>query len=182
MPVLPASLFEPVWVQFSALLPERPRVAPTHPLGCHRSRLPDRLVFEHVVAALVHGSGYERIASRGCSDRTIRRRLQEWAELGLAEQVHLFSLQAYERMIGLDLEDLATDGCSTKAPCGGDVAGRSPVDRGKQGLKRSLLTEGAGIPLHLNASHEFMRHTAHPAAGLARGHRDCQCAGAPRLE
>lgn len=39
MPVLPASLFEPLWVQFSALLPERPRVAPTHPLGCHRERI-----------------------------------------------------------------------------------------------------------------------------------------------
>jgi len=28
-----------------------------------------------VIAALVHGSGYERIATPGCSDRTIRRRL-----------------------------------------------------------------------------------------------------------
>jgi transposase len=147
MPVLPASLFEPFWVQFSALLPERPRIAPSHPLGCHRERIADRLVFEHVIAALVHGSGYERIATPGCSDRTIRRRLREWAELGLAEQMHRLALEAYERMIGLDLEDLAVDGCITKAPGGGEVAGRSPVDRGKQGLKRSVLTEGAGIPL-----------------------------------
>ena len=149
MPVLPASLFEPLWVQFSALLPERPRVAPSHPLGCHRQRVSDRLVFEHVIAALVHGSGYERIASPGCSDRTIRRRLRDWAELGLAEEVHRLALAAYERMIGLDLDDLAVDGCITKAPSGGEVAGRSPVDRGKQGLKRSVLTEGAGLPLHL---------------------------------
>lgn len=147
MPVLPASLFEPLWVQFSTLLPERPHVSPTHPLGCHRERIADRVVFEHVIAALVHGSGYERIATPGCSDRTIRRRLQEWAALGLAEQVHHLALEAYERMIGLDLDDLAVDGCITKAPGGGEVAGRSPVDRGKQGLKRSMLTEGAGIPL-----------------------------------
>jgi hypothetical protein len=33
------------------------------------------------------------------------------------------------RMIGLNLADLAVDGCITKAPCGGEVAGRSPVDR-----------------------------------------------------
>jgi hypothetical protein len=33
VPVLPVCLFEPLWVQFSALLPERPRVSPTHPLG-----------------------------------------------------------------------------------------------------------------------------------------------------
>jgi hypothetical protein len=60
-----------------ALLDERrdgelPQFQPGHPLGCHRRRVPGRVVFEHVVAALVHGSGYERIASPGCSDRTIR--------------------------------------------------------------------------------------------------------------
>ena len=149
MPVLPVCLFEPLWDQFSALLPERPRFSPTHPLGCHRERIPDRVVFEHVIAALVHGSGYERIASTGCSDGTIRRRVKEWAAVGLSEQVHTLALQAYDRMIGLDLEDLAVDGCITKAPSGGEVAGRSPVDRGKRGLKRSLVTDGTGIPLHV---------------------------------
>ena len=152
MPVLPVCLFEPLWVQFSALLPERPRFAPTHPLGCHRERIADRVVFEHVIAALVHGSGYERIASPGCSDGTIRRRLKEWAAAGLSEQVHTLALQAYDRMIGLELDDLAVDGCITKAPSGGEVAGRSPVDRGKGGLKRSVVTEGTGLPLHLVAA------------------------------
>lgn len=75
MPTLPVCLIEPIWSEFVALLPVHPDVAPTHPLGGHRRRVPDRVVFEHVVAALVHGSGYERIASPGCSDRTIRRRL-----------------------------------------------------------------------------------------------------------
>lgn len=149
MPVLPVCLFEPLWVQFSALLPEHPRVSPTHPLGCHRPRIADRVVFEHVIAALVHGSGYERIASPGCSDATIRRRLKAWAAAGLSEQVHTLALQAYDRMIGLELDDLAVDGCITKAPGGGEVAGRSPVDRGKGGLKRSVVTEGTGVPLHL---------------------------------
>ncbi len=149
MPVLPVCLFEPLWVQFSALLPERPRFSPTHPLGCHRERIADRVVFEHVIAALVHGSGYERIASAECSEGTIRRRVKEWAAAGVSEQVHALALTAYDRMIGLDLDDLAVDGCITKAPSGGEVAGRSPVDRGKQGLKRSVVTDGHGIPLHL---------------------------------
>jgi hypothetical protein len=39
------------------------------------------------------------------------------------------------------------DGCVTKAPCGGQTAGPSPVDRRKQGLKRSTVTEAQGIPL-----------------------------------
>ena len=151
MPVLPVCLLEPLWDQFAALLPERPLVSPTHPLGCHRQRVPDRVVFEHVIAALVHGSGYERIASPGCSDATIRRRLKEWAAAGVSEQVHALALRAYDRMIGLELDDLAVDGCITKAPSGGEVAGRSPVDRGKQGLKRSLVTDATGIPLHVVA-------------------------------
>ena len=152
MPALPVCLLEPLWAECAALLPARPAVAPSHPLGRHRRRVPDRVVFEHVGAALVHGSGYERIATPGCSDRTIRRRLAEWAAAGLAERVHALALQAYDRMVGLDLEDLAVDGCVTKAPAGGEVAGRSPVDRGKQGLKRSVVTDGNGIPLHVVAA------------------------------
>jgi Transposase DDE domain len=50
-------------------------------------------------------------------------------------------------MLGLDLEHLAVDGCTTKAPCGGQTAGPSPVDRRKQGLKRSVAVEAGGIPL-----------------------------------
>jgi len=35
----------------------------------------------------------------------------------------------------------------TKAPLGGEGTGRNPTDRGKSGTKRSLLTDGNGIPL-----------------------------------
>ena len=144
MPVLPSCLLEPLWDQFAALLPEH---VDSHPLGCHNPRIADRVVFEHVIAALVHGSGYERIASPGCSDRTIRRRLAHWSALGISEQLHALTLEAYDQMIGLELDELSVDGCITKAPCGGEATGRSPVDRGKQGLKRSVATEARGVPL-----------------------------------
>ena len=62
------------------------------------------------------------------------------------------SLAAYDRMIGLDLHELAVDGCITKAPCGGELAGPSPVDRRKQGMKRSVASDGGGLPLHLVAA------------------------------
>jgi hypothetical protein len=150
--VLPSCLLEPIWGEFAALLGERPEFDPAHPLGCHRRRIGDRVVFEHVIAALVHGSGYERIASPGCSDRTIRRRLKAWAAAGIGEAVHALALAAYDRMIGLELGDVAVDGCITKAPGGGDCAGPSPVDRRKGGLKRSVATEDHGIPLGITAA------------------------------
>jgi transposase len=154
---MPSSLFDPVWSQFAELLPERPRVDPTHPLGCHRPRIPDKAVFRLVIEALVHGSGYERVATAECSDWTIRDRVKEWSRLGLAQELHRIAVTAYDTMIGLDLDDLAVDGCHTKAPCKGDKAGRSPVDRGKQGLTRSTMVEGGGIPLGL-ASAGANRH------------------------
>jgi transposase len=147
VPALPSSLLEPVWVEFAALLPQRPEFDPAHPLGCHRRRIADRIVFEHIIDALVHGSGYERIATTLCSDTTIRRRLKTWAQAGIAQKIHALALAAYDKMIGLSLQDLAVDGAITKAPCGGERAGRSPVDRGKGGLKRSTQVEGDGIPL-----------------------------------
>lgn len=56
-------------------------------------------------------------------------------------------LEAYDRIVGLELENLTVDGCIVKAPRGGEMAGKSPVDRGKLGTKRSVLTDGKGIPL-----------------------------------
>jgi hypothetical protein len=77
MPAVPSSLLEPIWVEFAVAVgtEERPEFDSSHPLGCHRRRIWDRVVFEHLLDALVHGSGYERIATQTCSDRTIRRRL-----------------------------------------------------------------------------------------------------------
>jgi len=119
--------------------------------------VPGRIVFEHVVAALVHGSGYERIATPGCSDRTIRRRLAEWADAGLAEALHAAALRAYDQIIGLELGDVAVDGCLTKAPCGGERAGPSPAGRRKGGLKRPVASDCHGIPLGI-ASAGANRH------------------------
>jgi transposase len=144
VPAIPSCILEPLWDQFAALLP--PRVD-THPLGCHRPRIPDRLVFDKLIQVLVFGCGYRRIADQGCSATTLRRRRDQWIIWGLAERLRGVVLAAYDRLFGLELEHISVDGCTTKAPCGGQVAGPSPTDRRKQGLKRSVATEAGGVPL-----------------------------------
>lgn len=144
MPALRPYIIEPIWEQFTALLPER---EVDHPLGCHRSRIPDRVVFEKLVQVLVFGCAYRRIADEGCSATTLRDRRDEWIECGVIETLRQIALQAYDRFIGLELTDVAVDGCITKAPCGGEKAGKSPVDRGKRGTKRSTAVDGKGIPI-----------------------------------
>ena len=144
MPALEPYLIEPIFEQFSALLPEH---RTNHPLGCHRSRIPERVVFEKLVQVLVFGCAYHRIADEECSESTLRRRRNEWIELGVMEYLRQICLDAYDRLIGLELSEVAVDGCTTKAPCGGKKAGRSPVDRGKRGIKRSMAVDACGIPL-----------------------------------
>jgi transposase len=131
VPALQPYLIEPIWEQFRGLLPERKT---NHPLGCHRPRIPDRLDFDKLVEVLVFGCAYWRVANEGCSATTLRRRRDEWIEEGVMDHLREIVLEAYDRFIGLLLGDLAVDGCITKAPCGGEKAGRNPVDRGKQGI------------------------------------------------
>jgi transposase len=145
VPALPPYIIEPIFEQFAALLPER---EVHHPLGCHRPRIPDRMVFEKLVRVLVFGCAYRRIADEECSATTLRDRRDEWIELGVMQTLREITLLAYDRFIGLELEDVAVDGCITKAPCGGgEKAGKSPVDRGKQGVKRSTAVDARGIPI-----------------------------------
>ena len=144
MPAVPSCILDPLREEFLTLLPAR---VDEHPLGCHRPRIDDTVVFDKLVEALVFGCGYERLGDATCSATTMRRRRDEWIALGVFDRLQLACVDAYDKMIGLDLADVAVDGCITKAPCGGECAGRSPVDRAKGGLKRSQLSDGAGIPM-----------------------------------
>jgi hypothetical protein len=71
VPALEPYLIEPIWQQFKALLPER---RTDHPLGCHRSRVPESVVFEKLVQVLLFGCSYHRIADASCPESTLRRR------------------------------------------------------------------------------------------------------------
>jgi len=144
VPALPPYLIEPIWQQLEALLPER---EVSHPLGCHRRRIPDRVVFEKLVQVLVFGCAYQRIADETCSATTLRDRRDEWIELGVMDGLREMVLEAYDRFIGLEVGEMAIDCCITKAPRGGEKAGRNPVDRGKKGIKRSMAVDERGIPL-----------------------------------
>ncbi|GKQ40698.1 hypothetical protein ALMP_72210 [Streptomyces sp. A012304] len=93
------------------------------------------------------GCSYEAIADTTCSATTIRNRRDERIRLGVFAQLKQITIQSYDRIVGLVLDQIAIDGSITKAPGGGEAAGRSPVDHGKQGLKRSGMADGYGIPL-----------------------------------
>jgi hypothetical protein len=146
---LPSCILQPLWDQFAALLPQR---HDPHPLGCHRRRIPDRVIFDKLIQVLVFGCGYRRIEDTTCSATTLRRRRDEWIALGLGERLHLLVLSAYDRMLALALDTLAVDGCITKG------ALRRPDRRPQPGGPRQTGPEtlaghrGQGHPAGCGAS------------------------------
>jgi hypothetical protein len=105
------------------------------------------VIFEKLVQVLVFGCAYWRISDEGRSATTLLRRRDEWIELGAMDAPKKIVREAYDRLVGLELGGVAVDSCITKAPRGGGKAGRSPVDRGKRGIKRSVAVDARGIPL-----------------------------------
>jgi hypothetical protein len=48
-------------------------------------------------------------------DTTLRRRRDEWIEIGAMDELRALALEAYDRCVGLELSDIAVDCCITKA-------------------------------------------------------------------
>ena len=135
-----------LWAAVEPRIPKREE--PVHPLGCHRRRIPDRVVFEAILFRLVTGCSWDVAGRLGRgSETTLRTRYNEWNAHGVFGRVVQEAIEGYDRIVGVDLGDASVDASLHKAPCGGDGTGKSPVDRAKLGWKWSLLCDRAGIPV-----------------------------------
>ncbi len=133
-----------VWQQMEPLLPARK----AHPLGCHNPRVSDRAAVNAIVFVLRTGAQWNALNATGiCSSSSAHRRFQEWTQAGVFEEFWRIGLLSLQALDGIDWSWLALDGAMTKAPLGGEKTGPNPTDRGKGGVKRSVLTEAHGVPL-----------------------------------
>jgi len=132
------------WAQVAPLVPP----APSHDKG-GRPRIPDRRVFEAIIYVLRTGIQWKALPRELGASSTVHDRFQEWERAGFFRALWRAGLTAYDDVVGIDGAWQAADGAMTKAPFGGAATGPNPTDRGKKGVKRSLLTDGAGSPLAL---------------------------------
>ena len=100
------------------------------------------------LARLVTGCSWD-VAARLCraSETTLRARRTEWLAAGVFDKLVEEAIAGYDRIIGLDLSEVAVDGSLHKAPCGGEGTGPNPTDRAKIGWKWSVATDLFGIPI-----------------------------------
>lgn len=149
MGAIDREVLDAVWETVRALLPPAPDPA-DHPLGCHRRRVPDEVCFRGILMRLITGASWETtefLLGHMVSDTTLRTRRNEWVAAGVFENLKAEAEAAYDRIIGLDLDDVALDGSSHKAPCGGEGTGHNPFDRNRIGWKWSMAVDANGIPI-----------------------------------
>ena len=147
MRALDPEVLDAVW---AAIEPLVPLIVESHPLRCHRPRSSDRDCFDVILVRLATSCSWEdaeRLCGNKVSDTTARSRRDEWLAAGVFDAIATQAEEAYDRVIGLDLSDVALDGSLHKSPCGGEGTGKNPTDRGKLGWKWSILTDRNGIPI-----------------------------------
>jgi transposase len=135
-----------IWQSFAAYLPKRGHT--NHPLGCHRPRISDRDCFEAILFRLVTGCSWDvagRLGKGG--ETTLRRRRDVWVAAGAFQCLVEEAINAFDKVIGLDLSEVSVDGSLHKAPMGGEGTGPNPTDRGKTGWKWSIATDTNGVPI-----------------------------------
>jgi len=146
MLALEPTIVDAIWRSFAAYLPKRAETA--HPLGCHRPRIPDRDCFEAILFRLVTGCSWDvagRLGKGG--ETTLRRRRDEWVAAGAFQHLVEEAINAFDKVVGLDLSEVSVDGSLHKAPMGGEGTGPNPTDRGKTGWKWSVATDANGVPI-----------------------------------
>lgn len=113
-----------------------------------RPATPLRVIFDAIIYVLRTGCHWRAISRKDYAPpSTVHDRFRQWVKAGVFEKAWKVMLEYYDFEVGIAWKWQALDGVLTKAPLGGEATGPSPVDRGKSGTKRSVLTDQRGAPL-----------------------------------
>jgi transposase len=136
---------DPLWAVVQPLLPLRPRRA----RNPGRRPLDDRLVLQGILFVLHTGIGWEHLPQElgFGSGMTAWRRLRSWSDAGVWNRLHEALLSQLNAANQIDWSRAIIDASYAQAKKGGSGLGRSPVDRGRPGVKHHVLIDGHGVPL-----------------------------------
>ena len=120
----------------------------THRFGGGRPRVADRQCADAVFYVLRTGCQWQALdQTELCAHSTAHDRFQEWVQAGVFLKLWQAGVKQFDELRGINWNWLSMDGAMAKAPLGGEKTGPNPTDRGKSGVKRSMLTEGHGVPI-----------------------------------
>lgn len=143
--IVPDGLWETAW----PLLPP----ARVRPQGGGVANTDDEAAFATIVYVLVSGCAWRALPPCfGASKSTVHRRFVIWSTAGVWGRLHQKILRLLDEQDLIDLSRAVLDSAHVRAERGGELAGPSPVDRGKPGSKMHVLSDADGLPLRVGLS------------------------------
>lgn len=125
----------------------QPLLPPPKPRRWHypgRKPLPNRQALTGILFVLKSGIPWEMLAQEmGCgSGMSCCRRLRDWQEAGVWQQLHELLLAKLRQKDRIDWSRAVVDSASIRAVGGEGKPGPNPTDRRKPGSKHHLITDG----------------------------------------
>ena len=146
---MPAPLAsDELWSRFAPLVPPHP----PRPKG-GRPRAADRACLAGILFVLRTGIQWEWLPQEmGCgSGMTCWRRLRDWQDAGVWDELQRVILTALNRAACLGWDRAVVDASIVRAKGAGsipeDATGPNPTDRARPGTKRHVVTDAHGVPL-----------------------------------
>lgn len=131
-----------LWNEIENAIPKK-----TNKVG--RPESPPRIVLEGIVFILQTGSQWKRLPKEYGAPSTIHGKFMIWARSGVFEEIMFLAKKFYESRNNKMPNWIATDTSSSKAPFA-NWSGKNPTDRGKRGIKKSIMVDFAGAPIGLS--------------------------------
>lgn len=133
-----------LWLAVEPLLPQ-----PIKKTNVGRKAKPDQQMFAAIYYRMRTGCQWNALPKCLGAGSTVHDRHQQWVAAGVFEKLWEHGLLQLNIEGVLDWSFQSIDGCTTKAPLGGQATGANPTDRGKTGTKRHVLTDTNGLPISL---------------------------------
>jgi len=135
-----------LWERLKGLLPKRKSPGPKG----GRPPIDDRIVLEAIMFMLAAGIPWRLLPRQfGCSRMTCWRRIRDWQQLGIWDQLHALLLTELQRRGKIRWDRFVVDSASVRALQGGQNTGKNPTDRARRGTKHHVLVDGKGVPIAL---------------------------------
>ena len=112
-----------------------------------RKRTDWRKAFNGIIFRMRSGCQWNKLPKKFGDDSSVHRWFQRWCKNGTMEKIWALMVEQCGELDGVHWEWQSADGAMGKARFGGDKVGSNPTDRGKNGVKRSVIVDQDGGPL-----------------------------------
>lgn len=138
-------LSDELWAVLEPLLPVH---VTTHRFGGDRPWASERRCADAIFYGVRTGGEWVALNETAlCATSIAHDRCSHGVAVGVLLQLWQAGRERLDELKEIAWAWLGMDGAMTKAPLGEEKTGPNPTDRGTDGVKRSLVTEGHGVPI-----------------------------------